>query len=213
LKVASVAEVKAKFSAFLKQSEQGVVIVTRNGRPVAALLALRDDEDLWRRRFGADPGVLGHRLVLDGVSREVIGVMPPEFAFPSAAERLWVPLRFDLADRVDLWNNACGLLGRLRPGVTLAQADDELRAGPTSRSRNGDVEIGVARPPRKRRSTAIGGGFAASEASGSCVVEASSLSVASPTATKLAGCDGLTCAATAISSSGCYCMSRGSTLG
>jgi putative ABC transport system permease protein len=111
------------------------------GVPAALGRALRPGEDLagqdsvvvlsdrlWRQRFGGDPAVLGRRLVLDGVSREVVGVMPPGFAFPSAAERLWVPLRFDLADRVDLWNNACGIVGRLRPGVTLAQADGELRA-------------------------------------------------------------------------------------
>jgi prevent-host-death family protein len=48
LKVASVAEVKAQFSAYLKESEQGLVIVTRNGKPVAALLAVRDDEELER---------------------------------------------------------------------------------------------------------------------------------------------------------------------
>jgi prevent-host-death family protein len=48
LKVASVAEVKAQFSAYLKDSEQGLVIVTRNGKPVAALLAVRDDEELER---------------------------------------------------------------------------------------------------------------------------------------------------------------------
>jgi len=48
LKIASVAEVKAQFSAYLKESEQGPVIVTRNGRAVAALLAVRDDEELER---------------------------------------------------------------------------------------------------------------------------------------------------------------------
>jgi prevent-host-death family protein len=48
LKIASVAEVKAQFSAYLKESEQGLVIVTRNGRPVAALLSVRDDEELER---------------------------------------------------------------------------------------------------------------------------------------------------------------------
>jgi len=48
MKIASVAEVKAQFSAYLKESEQGLVIVTRNGRAVAALLAVRDDEELER---------------------------------------------------------------------------------------------------------------------------------------------------------------------
>jgi prevent-host-death family protein len=48
LKIASVAEVKAQFSAYLKESEQGLVVVTRNGKAVAALLAVRDDEELER---------------------------------------------------------------------------------------------------------------------------------------------------------------------
>ncbi len=48
MKIASVAEVKAQFSAYLKQSEEGPVIVTRNGKPVAALLAVRDEEELER---------------------------------------------------------------------------------------------------------------------------------------------------------------------
>lgn len=46
MKIASVADVKAQFSAYLKESEHGAVIVTRNGKPVAALLAVRDDEEL-----------------------------------------------------------------------------------------------------------------------------------------------------------------------
>lgn len=48
MKIASVADVKAQFSAYLKESEHGAVIVTRNGKPVAALLAVRDDEELER---------------------------------------------------------------------------------------------------------------------------------------------------------------------
>ena len=62
MKIASVAEVKAQFSAYLKQSEEGPVIVTRNGKPVAALLAVRDEEEL--ERF--DPGQLGSPAVGPG---------------------------------------------------------------------------------------------------------------------------------------------------
>ena len=55
MKIASVAEVKAQFSAYLKESEQGLVIVTRNGRPVAALLAVHDDEELERLVLAHSP--------------------------------------------------------------------------------------------------------------------------------------------------------------
>jgi prevent-host-death family protein len=55
LKIASVAEIKARFSAYLKESEQGPVIVTRNGRPVAALLAVKDEEELERLVLAHSP--------------------------------------------------------------------------------------------------------------------------------------------------------------
>jgi prevent-host-death family protein len=48
MKIAPVAEIKAKFSAYLKASEEGPVIVTRNGKPVAVLLSVEDEEELER---------------------------------------------------------------------------------------------------------------------------------------------------------------------
>src|SRR5262245_41706976 len=48
MKIASVADVKARLSAFLKESEQGPVVVTRNGKAVAVLLAVSDDDELER---------------------------------------------------------------------------------------------------------------------------------------------------------------------
>lgn len=59
MKIASVAEVKAQFSAYLKESEQGLVIVTRNGKPVAALLAVRDEEELEGLVLAHSPRVRG----------------------------------------------------------------------------------------------------------------------------------------------------------
>ena len=55
MKIASVAEVRARFSAYLKESEQGVVIVTRNVRPVAALLAVQDEEEIERLVLAHSP--------------------------------------------------------------------------------------------------------------------------------------------------------------
>src|SRR6202008_2192295 len=48
---------------------------------------------LWSRRFGSDPAIVGRTIMLDGVERRVVGVMPRGFAFPLESE-LWVPLRF-----------------------------------------------------------------------------------------------------------------------
>lgn len=68
MKVATVAEVKAQFSAYLKESEQGLVVVTRNGKPVAALVAVQDDDELERL-------ILAHsarlRVILDEARQHI----------------------------------------------------------------------------------------------------------------------------------------------
>ena len=55
MKIASVAEVKAHFSAYLKASAQGPVVVTRNGKPVAVVLAVTDEEELERLLMAHSP--------------------------------------------------------------------------------------------------------------------------------------------------------------
>jgi prevent-host-death family protein len=55
MKIASVAEVKARFSAYLKESENGPVIVTRNGRPVAVLLGMQDEDEIERLVLAHSP--------------------------------------------------------------------------------------------------------------------------------------------------------------
>ena len=55
MKIASVAEVKAKFSGFIKASEQGPVIVTKNGKPVAMLLSIKDEDEIERMILAHSP--------------------------------------------------------------------------------------------------------------------------------------------------------------
>ena len=55
MKIASVADVKAKFSGFLKASEQGPVIVTKNGKPVALLLSVTDEDEIERLILAYSP--------------------------------------------------------------------------------------------------------------------------------------------------------------
>jgi putative ABC transport system permease protein len=81
---------------------------------------------LWRRRFGGDPAILGRRVLLDGLPYDVIGVMPPGFQFPRQDIALWTPLRLDAEAYEDRNNNYLQVLGRLRPGATLAAVGAEL---------------------------------------------------------------------------------------
>jgi putative ABC transport system permease protein len=81
---------------------------------------------LWRRRYGADRNIVGRRILLDGVSREVVGVMPDGFAYPIGSD-IWLPLRFTAAQlHVDRGRGAhyLDVVARLKPGVPL----DEARA-------------------------------------------------------------------------------------
>jgi prevent-host-death family protein len=55
MKIASVAEVKSQFSAFLKASEDGPIVVTRNGRPVAAIVAVQDEDEIERLLMAYSP--------------------------------------------------------------------------------------------------------------------------------------------------------------
>ena len=55
MKIASVADVKARFSAFLKSSQDGPVVVTRNGKPVAVLLSVADEDDVERLLLAYSP--------------------------------------------------------------------------------------------------------------------------------------------------------------
>ena len=53
---------------------------------------------LWQQRFASDPSVIGHWINLEGVQRQIVGVMPAEFRFPSPKSDLWIPLNIDSRD-------------------------------------------------------------------------------------------------------------------
>ena len=68
MKIASVADVKARFSAYIKSTSQGPVVVTRNGKAVAALIPLADDEDIERLMMGYSPKL---RAILTASRRQI----------------------------------------------------------------------------------------------------------------------------------------------
>jgi prevent-host-death family protein len=55
MKIASIADVKAKFSGYIKESEQGPVVVTKNGKPVAVLISITDEDELERLILAYSP--------------------------------------------------------------------------------------------------------------------------------------------------------------
>src|SRR5262245_1137975 len=92
-----------------------------NGAAVAILSDL-----LWRRRFGADPNVVGRKATLDDKSFTIIGVMPNSFEnVLNPTAELWAPLQYDISQG-RAWGHHLRTVGRLRPDVTTDQASAEL---------------------------------------------------------------------------------------
>lgn len=83
--------------------------------------------ELWQRRFGGDPEVVGRSILVNGEATRVVGVMPGGFAFPSMAEA-YLPLGIDRAAASEFGRAAhgWGAVGRRAPGVTQADVDTEL---------------------------------------------------------------------------------------
>jgi putative ABC transport system permease protein len=108
------------------------------GMGIALGRPFTDDDDRWsaspvvllshglfQRRFGGDPSVFGRGLVLDGVSHEIIGVLAPHVRL---TDDVWVPLSLSPQEQASTGARAYTVVGRLRAGVTIEQARDEMRA-------------------------------------------------------------------------------------
>jgi putative ABC transport system permease protein len=112
------------------------------GGPPVALIGY----GLWQRRFGGDPALLGKGVSINGDTRTIIGILPPEFDFPRGAEwpsfypfagrtEVWLPLAFRAQDDGTGWSNwqsrhERGLIaiGRLKPDTSLRQAQAGMDA-------------------------------------------------------------------------------------
>jgi predicted permease len=111
------------------QPVMGRAFIEDEGTASGARVAILSD-GLWRRQFGADPAIIGKTVALNGVSHEVVGVMPRSFAFPSRTE-LWLPLPVPMTfDRLEPFGSylPSGIIARLAPGVTLEQAAARFQA-------------------------------------------------------------------------------------
>jgi len=85
--------------------------------------------ELWSSRFAADPKIVGRTLRLNGENVTVVGVMPAGFVYPFlwGPQDLWQPIAWTAEQRQNRGNNRLQVVARLRPGVSLAQADTEMR--------------------------------------------------------------------------------------
>jgi predicted permease len=82
-------------------------------------------EGLWRARFAADPQIIGRTLEVNGRSREIVGIMPERFRFPTPRTQLWLPLQLDPNAEFPGGFSYQGI-ARLRPGVSVVAAEREF---------------------------------------------------------------------------------------
>jgi predicted permease len=94
----------------------------RPGAPPVVLIG----ERLWQRKYGGDPGIIGRRLEIDGVTREVVGIMPESFRFPATNTELWLPAGIDPAHTASA-SFDYHAVARLEPGVSLGAAAADLQ--------------------------------------------------------------------------------------
>jgi putative ABC transport system permease protein len=95
---------------------------TRAGGPALVMLSF----DLWQTDFGAREDLVGRTIEVDGVMREVVGIMPAGFDLMDRQVELWVPLQLAPAIRQFRASHFLSVLGRLKAGVAPAQAEAEL---------------------------------------------------------------------------------------
>jgi predicted permease len=94
------------------------------GRDAIALIS----DSLWKEKFGADPAIVGRIVTLNGINRQIAGVMPSSFSYPSATVQVWVPMRLDPSNFLEYWGGEfVPFIARLRPGATLPEAQIEIR--------------------------------------------------------------------------------------
>jgi len=82
-------------------------------------------QPFWQRRYGGDPAAVGSRLVLDGQTVEIVGGMPRGFDYPAGTD-VWLPVQRAAGYATGRGNNNFFVLGRLRDGVSIEQAQAQL---------------------------------------------------------------------------------------
>ena len=127
MKVESVAVTPSLLEALAAPPLHGRLFTAEDAVPNAAPVAILSHA-FWMRRFGGQPAAVGQTLVLDERPHTIVGVMPRAFAYPSPEVDLLTNLWFSEEQQVERRSHNFLVMGRLKPGVTAAQADAEMDA-------------------------------------------------------------------------------------
>jgi putative ABC transport system permease protein len=111
-------------------------------------------EGLWRRRYGADPGIVGKKLIVRGTPTMVVGVLPASFRFPDVKADIWELIHVD--SQAPRRGRFLSPIARLKPGVTIAQAQVDMGMIATQLARENpafDTKWGASVVPMREQFT------------------------------------------------------------
>jgi predicted permease len=119
------AQISAAIPTILRVAPlRGRAFTEAEDHPAAAPVALIG-ERLWRRKYDSDPAILGRRIEIDGDLREIVGILPASFGFPTATTGVWLPIGIDSTNTESATFGLRGI-ARLRDGATAEMATADL---------------------------------------------------------------------------------------
>jgi len=113
------------FTTLQIKAALGRVFVPQEDRPGNSHVIVISDS-LWKSHYGSDIQVLGKKILLDGESYSIVGVMPPGFRFPDPDDQLWAPMGLSPAELDNRGSHFLLVFARLKPEITLARAQAEM---------------------------------------------------------------------------------------
>ena len=126
-RVQGVSVTPSLFSILRARPLMGRALEQNEDKPESAPVAIIG-KGLWQRTFGSDPDIVGKQIKLNDRDYTVVGVMKEDFGFPNRRTEIWIPLKFSENDLSARGSHGYQVLARLKPGISVAQAQTEMES-------------------------------------------------------------------------------------
>jgi putative ABC transport system permease protein len=115
------------FDALGVKAARGRALLTEDSEPGSEQVVVLK-HSFWQQHFNGDPGIVGKSISLNRKQFTIVGVMPADFNYPYNSGEMWTPMIFNAEEQKDRGDHYLRVIGLLKPGVSLVQAQTDLRA-------------------------------------------------------------------------------------
>ena len=129
------------FSVLRAQPRIGRVFEPEEDKPSSDRVAIISS-GLWQRSFASDPNIVGKTIKLNDRAYSVVGVMPADFVFPNRRSEIWVPMILSPDDAANRGGHSLTVVARLKDGITIQRAQNEMDAIATQLEQQYQVNTG-----------------------------------------------------------------------